>query len=285
MIFSEHADCIRPIDYRWLRSKERFSQPELVLRSDDKWIRATFEYFCRQAGRELPEVEGQISDWRPPIEEAVALNDDPNPLRRWAVEARVIANEPVAEIAGKCGLASNVVETYEQLFFDVRNRLGTWAWTLGALFEETMSRAITPADLRLLWRLVGYNFGAEALDRIIDPNLFERRFQLPEHFDALVLELGRRLLFGSPFTHAFSRFMVSPFERFQLLLVRSLNATSKFGQAGASPIDLRSATIGELIEILESNLPVSEYDRTAAIADDERAAQEALRSQLELLAG
>jgi hypothetical protein len=42
---------------------------------------------------------------------------------RWSIEARILAREDDQKIAGSMGIDASVIEAYEAVFFDVRERL------------------------------------------------------------------------------------------------------------------------------------------------------------------
>ena len=48
--------------------------------------------------------------------------------RSWEIAARVLADEAPGVIANKCGVAPDVLQCYEDLFFAVRARLHAWGW-------------------------------------------------------------------------------------------------------------------------------------------------------------
>src|SRR5262245_47572003 len=69
---------------------------------------------------------------RPPAEQlspgtallaAYEIHTDEDQMRRWVVEARLLTQEPLEQIASRCGLSTEVLTVYADLFFDVRDRL------------------------------------------------------------------------------------------------------------------------------------------------------------------
>src|SRR5207248_5335102 len=59
---------------------------------------------------------------------AYRLRHGDDKLARGTLEGRLLAGEPIPEVAAACGLTPGVVEAYHELFFDVRERLDAAAW-------------------------------------------------------------------------------------------------------------------------------------------------------------
>ena len=160
------ANPRRPVDWRWQRAGRLL---ELGLRwsrrRDDGPTRMAKEYRaglrrCRAAAdrrrleRKMPAVAGAI---------AIAEGE---PTTRWAVEARLLAGEPIDDIARKTALTPRAVATFEELFFNVRDRLEN----RGYLIHIAVGLYPTPRepDPGLVWRLFGLLGGPVVLDALID---------------------------------------------------------------------------------------------------------------------
>jgi hypothetical protein len=124
------ANPRRPVDWRWQRAGLML---ELGLRwsrrRDDAQVRRAKQYRAalrrcrgeadrRSLERKMPDVAG-----------AVAIHEG-EPTTRGAVEARLLAGEPIEAIARRCSVPVEAVEIYEQLFFNVADRLTSTSYIL-----------------------------------------------------------------------------------------------------------------------------------------------------------
>jgi hypothetical protein len=79
----------------------------------------------------------------------------------------VLAGEHPRGIAAKAGLRDGVVELYERLFFDVRDRLGAPDFIMSQVVGPKAYMGLNAQDLDVLWKLLGYVHGPDALDAAI----------------------------------------------------------------------------------------------------------------------
>jgi len=90
-----------------------------------------------------------------------------NGLLRAELEARVMANEPVAEIADRCQISEEVVTTYETLFFDVRHfRESDWA--LIEVINLAHLKGFRNDQIRQFWSYLAIAGGEVVLQFAID---------------------------------------------------------------------------------------------------------------------
>jgi hypothetical protein len=101
----------------------------------------------------------------PDVAAAVAIHEGES-TTRWAVEARLLAGEPIEDIARKTALTPRAVATFEALFFNVSDKLEN----RGYLLHIAIGLYTTPRepDLGLVWRLFGLLGGPVVLDALID---------------------------------------------------------------------------------------------------------------------
>jgi hypothetical protein len=83
---------------------------------------------------------------------------------RWAIEARVLAEETDEEIAEKLGARPEVVTAYVNVFFDVREKLCNKDYVLNVIMADAVSRGLQERHYDLLWKMLGYNGGPHVLD-------------------------------------------------------------------------------------------------------------------------
>ena len=101
----------------------------------------------------------------PDVAGAIAIHEGES-TTRWAVEARLLAGEPIEAIARKTALTPRAVATFEALFFNVSDKLEN----RGYLIHIAVGLYPTPRepDLGLVWRLFGLIGGPVVLDALID---------------------------------------------------------------------------------------------------------------------
>ena len=86
-------------------------------------------------------------------------------MDRYFLEALIVANVPVGQIAKKTGFSKETIKLFEALYFDVRKRLKQSVYImanlLGPLFDYT-----SEDHHDHLWKAIGFFCGADALDAI-----------------------------------------------------------------------------------------------------------------------
>src|SRR5262249_30202359 len=123
-------DPFLPLDFRWSAARACVEQGRPPAACDDRWTREAACYLAERGERPGPGALARAIEARPAVSQAFDLHKaDPPPLR-WAVEARLLAGEPVGAIARKCALLPGAVEMYERLFFAVVDMLGFDTWVV-----------------------------------------------------------------------------------------------------------------------------------------------------------
>jgi hypothetical protein len=142
----------------------------------------------------------------PTVAEAYLLYTNPMRLKRWEVEARLLAKETDATIAAKCGGSVEGAQMYGKLFFDVRPRLSADTYIYLVVLEGKGHLGIRPDDVEALLKHFGYAFGGLAVDNVLEhireppavpiclnrldlPALKKLRGQLTLKFDILLLNV------------------------------------------------------------------------------------------------
>lgn len=87
--------------------------------------------------------------------------------RRWEIEARLLARQSDHDIGIRCGVPPEVIESYERLFFAVRDRLGAQDFIMLYAVGLRFGDKVTEQDLGVLWRHTGYTGGPSVLDAMI----------------------------------------------------------------------------------------------------------------------
>jgi hypothetical protein len=89
-------------------------------------------------------------------------------LRRSELEARILANQPIAEIADRCHVSADTISSFEELFFAVRPHLQSWGWICAMVIGDGLRRGFANDELGALWRAFGYFGGPFVLDALVD---------------------------------------------------------------------------------------------------------------------
>jgi hypothetical protein len=99
--------------------------------------------------------------------------DDTNPVR-WDIEAHILARCTDQEIGFHCGVPVEVVEAYENLFFNVRDRLQHTGYIVHKVMGESVQRGCNERAYDLLWKMYAYAYGPHMLHAIsskfVSPN-------------------------------------------------------------------------------------------------------------------
>lgn len=105
-------------------------------------------------------------------------------LARAELEARVVANQPPAEIAKLCGLNIEVVNAYEEYFFVARRYLRACDWLTCNVFGGIPGQGHENHELRKVWARLAYQGG-----RIILQNMIEVYQQASRGMDICQLDV------------------------------------------------------------------------------------------------
>jgi hypothetical protein len=151
----------------------RWQRAGLLLELGMRWSRRRDDGPTRRAKQYLSALRrcrcvadrGRLERNMPDVAGAVAIVEG-QPTTRWAVEARLLAGEPIEAIARKTVLTPQAVATFEALFFNVSDRLQN----RGYLIHIAVGLYPTPRepDPGLVWRLFGLLGGPVVLDALID---------------------------------------------------------------------------------------------------------------------
>lgn len=160
-----HPDCpTRPVDWRWervglmLKLGRRWSS-----RRDDGPTREAKRY--RAAWQRCRDDSGRLrlAGRAPGVAGACGIRDGA-PRVRWAVEARLLAGEPIDALAGKVGRTPEAVAWFETLFFHVTDRLRSRGYLVHEAIGGRFHRGPAARDLDVLWKVFGVFGGVTALD-------------------------------------------------------------------------------------------------------------------------
>jgi hypothetical protein len=161
----ERLSPFRKPDWRWQRAKQIVEAREpLSVRTDDAWTRKAAKYLKKLA------VYGGHQDIRlcrkmPDI--AIAHQLSQQVEIHWMTEARLLSQEPIADVAQHSGVDPAAIVAFEKLFFDVLDRLKCADYIAFACFGPKYIRhELTRDDKDILLRMFGYFGGPIILDYV-----------------------------------------------------------------------------------------------------------------------
>ncbi len=149
--------------WRWLLAQnyeKSRRDPEVQM---DKWIGAA-------SRKVLTLVTVKSTAKRKAIDQAEQIWEQ-NGVTRWELEARLLANQTVAAVANAMSLPELVVEAYEAVFFDVRERLSKPDYIVGTVLQEHAE--LHPTNVSAVWSRYAYWQGLDVLEALLDH--FRRR--------------------------------------------------------------------------------------------------------------
>jgi len=78
---------------------------------------------------------------------------------KWAIEAGILTPTPFGEIGAYLGYAESVITTYEKLFFQVRDRIGTRGYVHNMIIMPAISQGMHGRDFDYLYKVLSFCAG------------------------------------------------------------------------------------------------------------------------------
>ena len=116
-----------------------------------------------------------------------------NPMR-WSIEARILARETDREIAMRIGCGEEIIQAYEALFFNVRDKLNRKDYIFHTVLKDAVLRGLHERKKDLLWKLVAYLGGSYMLDAIINPLVKPQWIESSEDIPAFLQDVAINLM-------------------------------------------------------------------------------------------
>lgn len=163
----------RPPDWRWRRAvalRDGQSPFRPSRRRDGpegfRWINRAL-LFLREYNEVRTEVQrAQLAEHRPDIFWAHWIwNAQANPVRHL-IEAHILARSTDYTIGHRCNTPPNVIDAYESLFFNVRDKLQHRSYILNCVMGPAIHRGLSEREYDLLWKLYGYFLGPCIVDAL-----------------------------------------------------------------------------------------------------------------------
>ncbi len=96
-------------------------------------------------------------------------SDPKHELTRWELEARILADQPTADIAAAMGLPLSMVTAFEADSFDVRPQLKHPSIVLHKIICIPAMEVWPASDVKKFWMWVGFAYGVPAIELTIPP--------------------------------------------------------------------------------------------------------------------
>jgi hypothetical protein len=163
---------LRAPDWRWKRATHcREKRKRLKPADSDSFLvealRFSNEYFARRESDTFDELD--IYEDYPLMHQAYTLysKDGASDLR-WEVEARLLSGQTDEEIAKLTSASPEVIDLYEKVFFNVRDRLDSSSYIIQVVMGRSIHQGVSDRDYDLIWKMYGYHGGPDILSAFIN---------------------------------------------------------------------------------------------------------------------
>jgi hypothetical protein len=170
----------RPVDWRWQRAALAAGgeYPLSRRRDGDAWVVRATRFLKEHEGCKTELDMAMLSERHPVIYWAhdlwYTLSDSGNPMRS-EVEARLLADDKVENIARRVATEISIIEAYERLFFNVRERLCNRGYLMHCVLGPAVHLGFQASEYDLIWKLFALLGGPLAVDLMIDQSVGHAR--------------------------------------------------------------------------------------------------------------
>lgn len=168
---------LRSPGWRWDRAHEVAATRVALDERDDGYVIKTIKYLravnrmltgrSKHTKAQMYKAQATLVRKYPAMVNAVELYKS-GATMRWIVEALVVGQATVSDIAGYTGYQEEDIEAYEHVFFDVRDRLSRSAFLATSIFAKLDDGRAEPHDKDVFWKLIAHKCGAPKLLPFID---------------------------------------------------------------------------------------------------------------------
>jgi hypothetical protein len=161
-------DPLRPVDWRFQMAADRVARKAALPRA--RWDFVTTLTALNLRGRAAAPPSNRRRRLGKPRDFDVALDIhlDQDRSLRFALEARIMADERPTRIAERLGVSALAVKLYEAVAFDVRERLDHGDFVTTRVVGTGSERPYNWRDSG--WKFLGFLGGAAALNSVIGPD-------------------------------------------------------------------------------------------------------------------
>jgi hypothetical protein len=161
------ANPRRPVDWRWRKASYLLDRGFRWSRCrDDELTRRAKHYMSALSRCRCVADRGRLERKLPAVAAAIALHEG-EPTARLAVEAGLLAGEPIEAVARRCGVPVEAAEVYEQLFFNVADRLENTSYVLFCAIGPATYEGFDLDDPGPVLKWFAYLGGPQVLDFLL----------------------------------------------------------------------------------------------------------------------
>lgn len=188
----QHVNPFRTPSYRWERARVLAKEgQEFSASTDDAETGKAYEYLIALKRRTADTQYKMLAVRMPAIHQAHEIHQQDGALR-WVLEACLLTGQASEEIGWKLDLSAAVVDWYERLFFNVRDRLSASDWIVLQAIGKKAVHGCTKQDLNLILKLLGY-FGGPLVLEMCLPHLLPEDAVAPVDRTQADAKLGQRV--------------------------------------------------------------------------------------------
>lgn len=164
------ANPFRPVDWRYQRAKWLVQQKKRTRgESDDSFTKTARRYVSMKAKCKEDCDFIELEHTFPGLFWAEQIYSNKVRETRWAIEARLLANEKLDNIADKVSTTPETVLWYERVFFNVLPHLRKLDYIACVAIGGSIHAGLHEREYDILWKLLGYAYGPIMLDSVIMP--------------------------------------------------------------------------------------------------------------------
>jgi hypothetical protein len=154
--------------WRWHRACALYRQGRRTdRRVDDQWTARARDFLAAGGRHAARHDSGRHGPHAPHIQAALEVWEAVPQAPRWLLEAHLLTGVPLHEVAQRCGLSAEVVQTYHQLFFDVRGRLRATDWVMIHVVGTYALKGFAGLPVGAVWKYAAFTAGPHALEVVV----------------------------------------------------------------------------------------------------------------------
>jgi hypothetical protein len=155
----------RPMEWRWLLAQEIVNRGRKPAEKPDEPTRTMVRYLRRLHACTTEKDLQKLQRTMPAVFEAGELHSAGDSLQ-WELEARLLSVDSFDAIAKKLNTSVGVIRAYEELFFNVLDRLDSVGWVTHLAISGGLRHGLRLDDTPTLWRFYGYWGGPLIVDEL-----------------------------------------------------------------------------------------------------------------------
>jgi hypothetical protein len=158
------ADFTRQPDWRWQRALSLSKRKERCGRKCDNWIVRAVQFLQSTAGgKELAtSPPNQVA-----IAESLRLFQESPSQRRRELQARLLTDAPLDEVARQIALPEDTVQAFEALFFAVRDHRTAHDWIASKVLKSFLAPTSREEAIGRTWMFFAHSGGLAALEIVL----------------------------------------------------------------------------------------------------------------------